>query len=248
MKGKVPRNFNGGQTPVEVSHGLRGFKKCVSQAQYRMAAVRLIVKYSFSEHMVSLNLGRLQSWVDQDRIDPSKPITIKELSDSRCAVGIKDGVKLLGGGSERLRSALNIVVSKASATAIAAIENAGGSVTTRFYTPFSIQRILAGKTDPIHSLKSQSPEVEGEQRANGGFSYRLPDPTSRKDMEYYRDPAHRGYLSYQLADGQGPSLFFKTPGTTKFAQQKRASEQSVARTVYSRHCSRFIHPKELTTV
>ncbi|KAL8822779.1 MAG: hypothetical protein Q9191_006495 [Dirinaria sp. TL-2023a] len=202
VKSKVPRNFNGGQTPVEVSHGLRGFKNV------------------FSEHMVSLNLGRLQSWVDQDRIDPSKPITIKELSDSRCAIGIKDGVKLLGGGSERLRSPLNIVVSKASATAIAAIENAGGSVTTRFYTPFSIQRILAGKTDPIHSLKSQLDEIEGEQRANRGFSYRLPDPTSRKDMEYYRDPAHRGYLSYQLADGQGPSLFFKTPGTTKFSQRK----------------------------
>ena len=178
----------------------------------------LIAKYSFSEHMVSLNLDRLQSWVDQGRIDPSRPITIKELSQSRCAIGIKDGVKLLGGGSERLRSALNIVVSKASATAIAAIENAGGSVTTRFYTPFSIQRILAGKTDPIHSLKSR--EVEGEQRASAGFRYRLPDPTSRRDMEYYRDPAHRGYLSYQLADGEGPSLFFKTPGTTKSAQRK----------------------------
>ena len=25
-KGKVPRGFNGGQTPVEVTHGLRGFK------------------------------------------------------------------------------------------------------------------------------------------------------------------------------------------------------------------------------
>ena len=25
QKGKVPRGFNGGQTPLEVSHGLRGF-------------------------------------------------------------------------------------------------------------------------------------------------------------------------------------------------------------------------------
>jgi len=45
------------------------------------------------------------------------------------------------------------------------------------------------------------------------FKYRLPDPASRKDIEYYRDPAHRGYLSYQVAAGHGPSLFFKTPGT-----------------------------------
>lgn len=40
---------------------------------------------------------------------------------------------------------------------------------------------------------------------------RLPDPVSRKAIEYYRDPAHRGYLSYQVGQGQGPSLFFKTP-------------------------------------
>ena len=40
----------------------------------------------------------------------------------------------------------------------------------------------------------------------------LPDPAGRKDIEYYRDPAHRGYLSYQLEEGQGPSLFWKTPG------------------------------------
>lgn len=40
---------------------------------------------------------------------------------------------------------------------------------------------------------------------------RLPDPVSRKAIEYYRDPAHRGYLSYQVGQGQGPSLFFKRP-------------------------------------
>ena len=187
---------------------------------------RLTDDYSFSEDMVSLNLDRLQSWVDQGRIDPSRPITIKELGQSRCAIGIKDGVKLLGGGSERLRSALNVVVSKASATAIAAIENAGGSVTTRFYTPFSIQRILAGKTDPINSLKSR--EIEGGQGTNADFRYRLPDPTGRKDMEYYRDPAHRGYLSYQLQDGQGPSLFFKTPGTTKSTKQKQGKRTAAS--------------------
>ena len=44
------------------------------------------------------------------------------------------------------------------------------------------------------------------------YKYRLPDPTGRKDLEYYRDPAHRGYLSWQVKEGQGPSLFFKTPG------------------------------------
>lgn len=49
----------------------------------------------FSVEMSPLNLGRLQDWIDQGRIDASKPVTIKELTGSRCLHGIKDGVKLL---------------------------------------------------------------------------------------------------------------------------------------------------------
>lgn len=46
--------------------------------------------------MSPLNLDRIQSWIDQGRLDPSKPITMKELNDSRCLHGVKkDGVKLL---------------------------------------------------------------------------------------------------------------------------------------------------------
>lgn len=50
---------------------------------------------SFSVDMSPLNIDRLQSWIDQGRLDPSKPITMKELNDSRCLHGVKDGVKLL---------------------------------------------------------------------------------------------------------------------------------------------------------
>lgn len=45
--------------------------------------------------MSPINLDRIQSWIDQGRLDVSKPITIKELNESRCLHGIKDGVKLL---------------------------------------------------------------------------------------------------------------------------------------------------------
>ena len=115
------------------------------------------------------------------------------------------------------------------------MEKAGGSVTTRFYTRFAVQKILKGRMDPMVSLQSRrSGEVGGEAGAeaeNGataenaeedktpvvlapfrtGFQHRLPDPTSRKDIEYYRDPAHRGYLSHLVMEGQTPSLFFKAP-------------------------------------
>jgi large subunit ribosomal protein L15 len=46
--------------------------------------------------MSPINLDRIQSWIDQGRLDPSKPITMKELQKSRCLHGVKrNGVKLL---------------------------------------------------------------------------------------------------------------------------------------------------------
>lgn len=162
--------------------------------------------------MVPVNLDKIQSWIDQGRINPSYPITIKELADSRCVSNVIDGVKLLARGSEQLRSSFSIVVSRASTAAIAAVEAAGGSITTRYYTPFAIQRILRGKTHPTDSLLSRNID-QGNSLSGGGksFVYRLPDPASRTDIEYYRDPARRGYLSYQLEEGEDPSLFFKAP-------------------------------------
>ena len=179
--------------------------------------------------MQSVNLDRIQSWIDQGRLDPTKPITLKELGDSRCVTNIKDGVKLLARGSEQLKNPLNVIVSRASAAAIAAIEAAGGSVTTRYYTPFAIQRIFRGKSETIHSLRSQP--IEEDQITEGEkpeFLNRLPDPTSRKAIEYYRDPAHRGYLSYSVPEGQGPSLFFKTPGAGKPVRRKTTTGRPMA--------------------
>ena len=185
-----------------------------------------LICISFSVDMIPLNLNRLQSWIDQGRIDPLKPITIKELGESRCVNNIKDGVKLLARGSEELKSPINIIISRASTAAIEAIEKAGGSVTTRFYTPFAIQRILRGKTDPVNSIRSQP--VEGQEPMRSPFMPRLPDPTSRKDLEYYRDPAHRGYLSYQVAEGQSPSLFWKAPGALSEVKRRSAGKAKAA--------------------
>ncbi|MCJ1418673.1 YmL10 [Xylographa parallela] len=250
--GKVPRGFQGGQTPLEIVHGTRGFVNV------------------FSVDMQPLNLSRIQSWIDQGRIDPSRPITIKELSDSNCVGKIKDGVKLLADGAQELRTPINIIISRASKSAIAAVEKIGGSVMTRFYTPFAIQRILRGTTDPINSLRSErimmeeqeededdrneddgnenvdalrnagSEAMVGDATATSeestiasavaavkprrfGFRHRLPDPTSRKDIEYYRDPIHRGYLSHLVTEGQTPSLFFKIPSAGKGVAGKRAA-------------------------
>lgn len=68
--------------------------------------------------------------------------------------------------------------------------------------------------------QDSSPSIIESRLASNNFAFRLPDPTSRKDIEYYRDPAHRGYLAWQLKEGEGPSLFFKTPGLKKVVEKK----------------------------
>lgn len=188
----------------------------------------------FSLEMSPINLNKIQEWIDQGRLDPTRPITLKELVETRCMHGIKDGVKLLARGKGDLKTPINILVSRASTAAIEAVEAAGGKVTTRYYTKPSIKRILEGKSvSSFTPLAMTPPPVEGESPilsavSKNRFMYRLPDPTSRKDLEYYRDANKRGYLSHLVEEGHGPSLFFKTPGTGTKRRAKKAGKAAVA--------------------
>ncbi|KAF4551328.1 putative 54S ribosomal protein L10 [Elsinoe fawcettii] len=200
--GKVPAGFNGGQTPLEVVHGKRGFDN------------------PLSKELQPLNLSRLCHWLSTGRLSPSEPITVKSLVASRCLSRVKDGVKLLARkGDAAFPVPIRIVVSRASTAAIDAVEKAGGSVVTRYYSKGSLSRVLRGEAHPYYSLSSQAlPAIEGDvveeevKREAAGYKYRLADPSGRKDLEYYRDERHRGYLSHTVPEGEGPSLYFKVPG------------------------------------
>lgn len=164
--------------------------------------------------MSKLNLDKLQQWIDAGRLDPTKQITVKEIIESGLIGSVKDGIKLLGRGKTDLRQPIDIMVSRASASAIDAVEGNGGKILTRFYTKQSIKRLLRGESQntdkPLPVGKEYVESILSEARKKT-FSYRLPDPTSREDIEYYRDPAHRGYLSHLLKEGESPSLYFKVP-------------------------------------
>jgi large subunit ribosomal protein L15 len=226
--GKVPAGFTGGQTKELVVHGKSGFKNLYKKSSpCRTQPTKLITYFSrHAEDMSPVNLDKIQDWINQKRIDPTQPITVKELARTRAVHGVKDGIKLLARGADKLTSPINIVVSRASSGAIAAIEALGGSVTTRYYTKYAIHRIRQGKTAPFVSLKWDPEALKNPalnkvgmgsdpfERVKGmGFQYRLPDPTSRKDIEYYRDPAKRGYLAHTIGEGETPSLFHKLPRT-----------------------------------
>jgi large subunit ribosomal protein L15 len=219
----VPAGFEGGQTPAHIVAGERGFENV------------------FSAELSPVNLNRVQQWIDKGKLPKAGDgvVTVRELVKSRCIHGTgKDGVKLLARGLEELRDPVNFVVSRASKAAIEAVEMAGGSVVTRYYSPFATKKVIGGEMDPIHSLASRI-QIPGQSEQQGkidwaakaedlvrnknGYKYRLPDPLSRKALEYYRDPAKRGYLSYQVPEGESPSLFFKTPTE---GLQKRAVKKS----------------------
>ena len=127
------------------------------------------------------------------------------------------------------------MVSRVSQSAIEAIEAQGGKVTTRYYTKLAIKRLLKGEsvnTDkPLPFGKEYVQQVLDEKKTLG-WKYRLPDPTSRKDFEYYRDPAHRGYLSHLLKDGESPSLYFRVPGERKIKSTKSKARKEDSETLF----------------
>lgn len=184
--------------------------------------------------MSEVNLDQIQAWIDQGRLDPTKQITPKELIECGLVGTIKDGIKILSRGADTLKQPIDVMVSRASAGAIAAIEGTGGKVLTRYYTKLAIQRLLTGQ-----SVNTDKPLPHGKEHVESvlaaarkaPFRYRLPDPTGREDIEYYRDPAHRGYLSFQLKVGQSPSLYFKVPGVEKIKSavktEKKAKEETL---------------------
>lgn len=159
--GKPKPGFEGGQTPLIRRIPKRGFTN------------------PHKQYFAPLNLDRLQFWIDQGRIDASKPITARELLTSGCIHNVKDGVKLLGDGSAHLRTPVHVVVSRASKSAIAAVEAAGGSIVCRYYNATSLRALI----EPQKWLMRGKPLP------------RFADPVSQSDLLWYSSPNNRGYLA-----------------------------------------------------
>ncbi len=102
--------FEGGQLPIYRRLPKRGFTN-VNRKEY-----------------APVNLGALDAAIAAGKIDAGQPITEAALIGAGLARDDKNGVRLLGEGS--ISRAVTITVSGASATARAAIEAAGGSITT----------------------------------------------------------------------------------------------------------------------
>ncbi|RKP15384.1 ribosomal protein L18e/L15P [Piptocephalis cylindrospora] len=134
----------------------------------------------------ALNLGRLQRWIDLGRLDPAQPITVQELVSSNCVHGTKEGIRLLAGEAHLLRTPVDIRVAQASSQAIERIEAIGGSIQCVYHNSLGLRAIL--KPNKFFRQPKQAL------------------PTKRRDIEYYSDSKHRGYLvSAQSGSTAAPS-------------------------------------------
>lgn len=103
------KGFEGGQMPLHRRLPKRGFRNTM-----------------FALALNEINLDRIQTAIDAGTLDAKNPIDIDVLVKSGVLSRARDGVKLLGGGEIKVKA--DFVVWRASKSAVAAVEKAGGSV------------------------------------------------------------------------------------------------------------------------
>ncbi len=106
--GVAIKGFEGGQMPLHRRIPKRGFRP------------------PHRKEWQIVNLGALQKAIDAHRLDAGKPIDSAALQAAGLFKKAADGVRLLGKGG--ITSKIEIKVAGASASAIAAVEKAGGKV------------------------------------------------------------------------------------------------------------------------
>jgi len=107
--GVAIKGFEGGQMPLHRRLPKRGFTNI------------------FAKDYAVANLGKVQQAIESGKLDASQPITGEILVAAGVAQNSRDGVRLLGKGALTIKA--SFVVAGASASAIAAVEALGGTVT-----------------------------------------------------------------------------------------------------------------------
>jgi large subunit ribosomal protein L15 len=104
------KGFEGGQMPLHRRLPKRGFRNT-----------------AFATRINEINLDRVQAAIDSGALDAKNPVDIDALVKAGVLSRAKAGVKLLGSGE--IKAKVDFKVWRASKSAIAAVEKAGGSVT-----------------------------------------------------------------------------------------------------------------------
>lgn len=161
----TPRQFEGGQTAFWKRMPKSGFKN------------------PNARDLAYLNVGKLQQFIEQGRLvvpgSPEQPaqITMRDLRLAGLVSSVKEGIKLLANDKDTLKTPLHLEVSMASASAIQAVEAAGGTVTCAHFNPLALRALLKPYKFTLLPLRAR------------------PNP---KIIGYYLDHEKRGYLSPEV--------------------------------------------------
>jgi len=202
--GSIPLTFEGGQTRFFKLLPKRGFTNKRHKAD-----------------MLSLNVGTIQDFIDMGRLsletnrsDGIPMWTMKDLLDAGMftASSVKHGIKLLAKGKEKLNTPFKLEISRASETAIDAVEAIGGEVTTVHYNRLALRALLKPhKFGVAGSATAKNNQEEDDEGGYGFASEALPNRNNSKTpralpkfarpppkwQPYYTNWKNRGYLSVQ---------------------------------------------------
>ena len=109
--GVAIKGFEGGQMPIYRRLPKRGFTNI------------------FREEKAAVNVGMLQKFIDEKKIDASKTINAEVLYAAKLIRSTELPVRLLGNGE--LKSKVSLEVNYATPSAKTAVEKAGGNITIK---------------------------------------------------------------------------------------------------------------------
>ncbi|KAF6212778.1 hypothetical protein GE061_010487 [Apolygus lucorum] len=149
-----------------------------------------------------ISLQKLQTMIDTNRIDTSKPIDLAALYNSGLFGGEQDsrwyGFNLTDEGADIFNAKVNIEVQWASEGTIAAVERCGGVITTAFYDIDSLWVLK----NPEKFFKKGEPLPRRSMPSQDVILYY----TSAENRGYLADPAEVAYQRVALAQKFGYDL------------------------------------------
>lgn len=155
--GKINRGFEGGQAKLSQRLPKRGFRKN---------------RFNTHEDLEYINLGKIAYSIQKGVLDPHETITMKHLFEAGVITKIRFGVKVLGGGQHKLAALsqamgvpIRLEVSDATAQAVEAIKQTGGTISSVYRTPLIMRYYLKPHKYPDYvDLKTPMPSPKRLKR------------------------------------------------------------------------------------
>jgi large subunit ribosomal protein L15 len=141
------KGFEGGQMPLHRRLPKRGFRNT-----------------SFAVKLNEINLGKVQAAIDAGTLVTGVPIDVGAMVKAGLMRRAKGGVKLLGEGE--IKSKADFAVYRASKSAVAAVEKAGGTV--KILAPAKQEDAEPRGKNKRKALEAAKAGNKGESRPKGG--------------------------------------------------------------------------------